>query len=94
MPTGLSCAWCAKPLIDAEHAKKHVVEQCTAAPWRAQIAALEARVAALTDALAATGGFREGHPVRCCGACADAITAAEAEAARLRKQISTASRAT
>ena len=31
---GLSiiCAYCAKPLLDADHARKHVSEQCPSAP--------------------------------------------------------------
>lgn len=34
MSVSVVCAWCKKPLLDAEHAKQHVAEQCAAAPWR------------------------------------------------------------
>lgn len=40
MPLEIKCVWCNGPLLDVEHAKKHVAEKCPAAPWRKQIADL------------------------------------------------------
>lgn len=34
MGTAAHCAWCFKPMVDADHARKHVLEQCEKAPWR------------------------------------------------------------
>lgn len=31
------CAWCGGILLDAEHARLHVVEQCKKAPWREEL---------------------------------------------------------
>jgi chromosome segregation ATPase len=52
MPRETICVYCEKPLLDAEHAKKHVLEQCTKAPWRARLAELEQKNARLQGELA------------------------------------------
>ncbi len=41
MPRETICVYCEKPLLDVDHAKKHVLEQCPKAPWRARLAGLE-----------------------------------------------------
>lgn len=44
MPRETICVYCEKPLLDAEHAKRHVLEQCEKAPARRyRTAALAAR---------------------------------------------------
>lgn len=49
MGTGFSCAWCSAVLLDPAHARKHVAEQCKAAPWRKQIEELAATTTRLTE---------------------------------------------
>lgn len=38
MTVAIKCVWCDKPLLDVEHAKQHVAEKCTGAPWRGALA--------------------------------------------------------
>jgi hypothetical protein len=52
MPRETICVYCEKPLLDAEHAKKHVLEQCPKAPWRGRLAELEATNTRLDKLLA------------------------------------------
>lgn len=53
MATAIKCVWCDKPLLDVEHAKKHVAEQCEVAPWRKQIEGLRAESSRMVAELGA-----------------------------------------
>jgi hypothetical protein len=48
--TGFHCAWCSVPLLDTDHAKKHVAEKCDKAPWKnAVLAAVAAKDSAYAE---------------------------------------------
>lgn len=51
MGTSICCVWCAKPLVDVENAKTHV-RKCRAAPWTAEIVALQEEIRVLNAKLA------------------------------------------